>query len=225
MRPRGSLVLAGLALLAAGCGAGQTTASVTHPGGGAFPAPGDTTATAPATTTSVSTTTHGTGASPGGLAPTRGYGTYELCQGTCTGAVPSALRRPLSIPAADGGPCPVTLHPTGPVTPSTSTQVGFRRVTGSAWLAAAVTWAARGSYAGPVLIRGRQIGGGGAVGFGAGLRPYAELQLLDAGQQAPPVAGGGRAWVTDARIATAGCYAFQVDGTTFTEVIVFRAVT
>ena len=36
--------------------------------------------------------------------------------------------------------------------------------------------------------------------------------------------GGGRAWITYTRVRGGGCYAYQVDGTGFSEVIVFRAV-
>jgi hypothetical protein len=112
----------------------------------------------------------------------------------------------------------------GPVGPrQISAGVGFHTVPGSAWLGAQVTWVAAGSYRGPILIRGARLGGG-ALGFGSGARPYDELQLLDAGRGAPAVAGNGRAWVTYTRIPSAGCYAYQVDGTTFSEVVVFRAV-
>jgi hypothetical protein len=79
------------------------------------------------------------------------------------------------------------------------------------------------TYTGPVLIRGEMLGGG-ALGFGSGATPYDELQLLDAGKGAPHVAGGGRAWVTSTRIRSGGCYAYQVDGTGFSGVVVFRAV-
>ena len=87
-----------------------------------------------------------------------------------------------------------------------------------------MTWVAAATYAGPVLIRGAMLGGS-ALGFGAGTTPYDELQLLDAGQGAPRVAGGGRAWVTYTRVRAGGCYAYQVDGTAFSEVIVFRGIT
>jgi hypothetical protein len=96
--------------------------------------------------------------------------------------------------------------------------------TGSPWLGTRVTWAANATYAGPILIRGSEIGGTGALGFGSGSRPYDELQLLDAGRQAPPVVNGGRAWLSYTRVRSSGCYAYQVDGTTFSEVIVFRAI-
>jgi hypothetical protein len=162
-------------------------------------------------------------AAPGGLAQTAGYATYERCQGTCTGAVPAALRRPLKIPSADGGPCPITLNAQPASTGGASSGVGFRGVSGSPWMIAEATWRVPASYAGPLLIRGAMVGGG-ALGFGTGTQPYDELQLLDAGQGAPRVAGGGRAWITYTRVRSGGCYAYQVDGTSFSEVVVFRAV-
>jgi hypothetical protein len=87
-----------------------------------------------------------------------------------------------------------------------------------------VTWVAAGSYSGPLLIRGATLGEAGALGFGTGAVPYSELQLLDAGRGAPQVSGRGRAWITYTRVQSGGCYAYQVDGAGFSEVIVFRAV-
>jgi hypothetical protein len=94
---------------------------------------------------------------------------------------------------------------------------------GSAWKAARVTWVAATSYPGPVLIRGRRLGGSDAVGFGEGRTPYDELQLLATGSGAPAVPGEGRAWLSFTRVRGPGCYAYQVDGASFSSVIVFRA--
>ena len=167
--------------------------------------------------------TKGVPGAPAGLTQTAGYGSYERCQGTCTGAVPAALRRPLKLPTEDGGPCPITIHPQPAFTGKASAGLGFRSVSGSEWSIAEVTWAVPASYTGPLLIRGAMLGGD-PIGFGTGAVPYDELQLLDAGRGAPRVAGGGRAWVTYTRVRGGGCYAYQVDGTGFSEVIVFRAV-
>jgi hypothetical protein len=233
-------------LALAGCGVGtkqsSSTASPSTPDatntsssstGTGTSASGTGTAT---TATSGTTTTPGSGhdrgkkgnndlpAAPAGLVPTAGYGTYERCQGTCIGSLPAALRRPLSLPTDDGGPCPITVNASGPVSPhDLPAGVGFRSVSGSQWSEAEVTWTAAGSYTGPLLIRGAMLGGG-PLGFGTDAVPYDELQLLNAGLRAPRVAGGGRAWVTDTRIRTGGCYAYQVDGTGFSEVVVFRAI-
>lgn len=88
---------------------------------------------------------------------------------------------------------------------------------GSAWDGGRVTWTASG-YSGPVLIRGRELGGPHAVGFGEGHVPYDELQLLGRAMGSPP----GQ-WQSFTRVRGPGCYAYQVDGTSFSKVIVFRA--
>lgn len=234
-----------ITLALSACGTGATTsASRATTTAGATPT-GTATGTAPAgtgtaaTSSQAATTTgspssrgrggkehkgDGLPAAPAGLSQTAGYGTYERCQGTCTGAVPAALRRPLKLPAADGGPCPITLNARPASTGTPSAGLGFRGVSGSQWRIAEVTWRVPASYAGPLLIRGAMLGGG-ALGFGTGAAPYDELQLLDAGRGAPRVVGGGRAWITYTRVRAAGCYAYQVDGTSFSEISVFRAVT
>jgi hypothetical protein len=104
----------------------------------------------------------------------------------------------------------------GPLKPS-PTQIAVTSFIGSAWKGGRVTWQASG-YHGPILIRGGLLGGGGAVGFGEGHTPYDELQLLGNAMQAPP----GQ-WPSFTRVQGPGCYAYQADGTSFSEVIVFRA--
>ncbi|MGI8506753.1 MAG: hypothetical protein ACR2MK_08120 [Solirubrobacteraceae bacterium] len=163
----------------------------------------------------------GTPSAPPGLAPSIGYGTYELCAGTCSGSVPPSIRRPLHLPTGSGGACPVSAG-SGPVRASPSQRLATEHFIGSAWLGARVTWTAAPGYKGPVLIRGRRLGGPGVVGFGEGHAPYDELQLLDAGQGAPAAPKGGRAWLTFMRVRAAGCYADQIDGTSFSSVAVFK---
>ncbi|MGH2914070.1 MAG: hypothetical protein ACRDMX_03695 [Solirubrobacteraceae bacterium] len=200
--------------------AGATAAS---PATSSRPATGSTTTTAAATPPPGSVAHTPPVRPPAGLEPTLGYGTYERCQAACAGTVPASLRRPLAIPADDGGPCPVSFRADGPVSPDPGPVLGARSFQGSAWDGAKVTWTATPAYAGPILIRGRMLGGGGAVGFGGDVTPYDELQLLDAGRNAPGVARGGRAWLTYTRFPGPGCYVYQVDGTDFSEVLVFRA--
>jgi hypothetical protein len=246
VRRRGVAAAVGLLITVAmsACSVGSHASSST--GTGTAPSPGGTattqagstgTGTAETATTSTrSQSGHGHGtatraksnglpSAPDGLAQTTGYATYERCAGTCTGSVPASLRRPLHLPSDDGGPCPITISPPGPASPRLlPAGVGFSTVNGSDWSAAPVTWAVSGSYTGPLLIRGELLGGGDALGFGTGTTPYDELQLLDAGQGAPRIQAGGRAWVTAVRVRASGCYAYQVDGTTFSEIVVFRAI-
>jgi hypothetical protein len=110
------------------------------------------------------------------------------------------------------------------VLPTGITDLPVQRFIGSAWLGARVTWTAPANFTGPLLIRGRQIGGSGVVGFGEGHTPYDELQLLDSGHGAPAPGAGGRAWLTYTRVKSPGCYAYQIDSEKFSSVVYFRAV-
>jgi hypothetical protein len=93
----------------------------------------------------------------------------------------------------------------------------------SAWAIQQVVVLATSRYRGPVLIRGRRLGGPGAVGFGAGLVPVDELQLDAPGVSAPGQPAGWRVWLVLIRMRGSGCYAYQIDGTSFSHVIVFEA--
>ncbi len=97
------------------------------------------------------------------------------------------------------------------------TQLTLTPFLGSAWQGARVTWTASGNQ-GATLIRGHQLGGSQAVGFGEGHTPYDELQLDGRANGAPP----GQ-WPSFTRLRGPGCYGYQIDGTSFSEVIVFRA--
>jgi hypothetical protein len=156
------------------------------------------------------------------------------------------LRRPLHIPRiAPGSPCPVTparrvntnfgvgnfglAQGPGPVYP----LGGFPTLTfiyppepqqewyGSEWSGQKVLWIARPSYRGPVLIRGRQLDGIHNVRFGRRLNPSREMRLRSVGGSSP---GGWQNRASYARLRAPGCYAWQVDGTPFSRVIVFQAV-
>jgi hypothetical protein len=204
-----------IALVGSGCGSSSSTSTSSAPVSGASPG-----STAAVLRTAPAPLPAGTPAAPAGLAQTGGYGTYELCRGHCTGAVPASLRRTLHLPRAHGSGCPVSAGET-PVSVSGGPRLTTEHFVGSRWLAARVTWRAVG-YHGPLLIRGRRLGGAGAVGFGEGHRPYDELQLMNSGRGEASASGGGRAWLSLTRVRRPGCYAYQIDGTDFTRVIVFR---
>jgi hypothetical protein len=76
---------------------------------------------------------------------------------------------------------------------------------------------------GLVLIRGSQLDGPHAVGFslGDGSSAYTDLQFPPGKETGFP---GWRNWPSATRLQASGCYAYQVDGTTFSEVIVFRGL-
>jgi hypothetical protein len=183
------------------------------------------------TSTSIATSTTSSLApvaavAPDGLRAGGSYSSYDNCSGACSGSVPASIERPLHLSA---GGCAVSGTHTiagtdvlgsGPVGPAQSASQSFTSFINSPWSGVRVTWFASSAYRGPILIRGREVGGPHAVGFGLGNVPYDQLQLNDS---AGPTTGGTRQWPTFSRVRGAGCYAYQVDGTSFSDVIVFRA--
>lgn len=85
------------------------------------------------------------------------------------------------------------------------------------------------NYQGPILARGAQIDGGHPLLFNGGLdqlngfSPETITLLSQLRLESGP--GFGLPWPTfpsDLRMLTPGCYAIQLDGATFSEVIIFR---
>lgn len=155
-----------------------------------------------------------------------------------------ALHRDLHLPALGaGGRCPVSrLDPeitgerygiSGAVGPGpvyailgrASLQVGFRPAEWGRgrWGGQKALWFVHERYTGPVLIRGRRLGGWEWMRFDRGSRPAAEIRIepgetvLWRGQPA-----GSRGRPSYVRVRAPGCYAAQIDGTSFSEVIVFQ---
>lgn len=97
---------------------------------------------------------------------------------------------------------------------------------GGDWGGEKTLWYADPAYQGRALIRGRRIDGPGEVRFdyfdGQSLSPELRVDTRTARQPN----GQWPSWIgaTRLRLDSPGCYAFQVDGDTFTEVIVFRAI-
>jgi hypothetical protein len=152
--------------------------------------------------------------------------------------------RPLHVPQLNAGePCPVsrsrTLSPAfapglgdGPVYP-----VGFARrgvlafeypppknslFAGSEWGGQKVLWVSDPKYDGPILIRGEQLDGSNQVRFGQGSAAILQ-ELAFRRHSADNWEGGWRNFPSYARLRGPGCYAYQVDGAGFSDVIVFRA--
>jgi len=159
------LSVAAAALLFAGCGGSshssstsgpQSPPSTSRPTTAAGPAAKHHHAARPAPPAAPA----GPPPAPDGLRATTGYATYELCAGGCSGGVPASLRRPLRTPAS----CTPSA-PSGPVIVQGSDPLRATPFIGSGWQGGRVTWQASGAYSGPILIRGRQLAGAGAVGF------------------------------------------------------------
>jgi hypothetical protein len=103
-----------------------------------------------------------------------------------------------------------------------ATRSGVLRMrrSGSGWYFIKTLWFARPTYEGPVFIRGRQIDGSHQLFFGENhslVDPY-----LSPGPTAN-TAEGFRQWPGGTWLRAPGCYAWQIDGTSFSHVIVFKA--
>lgn len=192
------------------------------------------------------TATRGGGASTG--APTAGPGA-TVAPGSVWG---SLAARPLRLPAlAPGAACPTTPARQG-VSPDFPYAQGAgpvyaiaQRASGAVVFNSAASlgdsasgyggfkaiWEIQPAYTGPVLIRGARIDGPGALEFNGGLgqpattpsgmEPRQSELRIDGQSVSPP---SWPTWVAFTRLTTAGCYAYQVDGTSFEEMIVFQAV-
>jgi hypothetical protein len=87
------------------------------------------------------------------------------------------------------------------------------------WGGNKVLWYVSPQHQGPILVRGHQLDGPNEVRFEFGDVPPVELAFM-AGASDPSDWTNVPSYT---RLRAPGCYAYQVDGTTFTEVIVFLA--
>ncbi len=83
---------------------------------------------------------------------------------------------------------------------------------GSEWSGDKVLWFVSPTTVGPVLVRGGRIDAPGEVRFDLDMNPSPELRL-------PETLGHP----STTRVRAAGCYAYQVDGQSFSYAVVFRA--
>jgi hypothetical protein len=93
---------------------------------------------------------------------------------------------------------------------------------GGPWTGGKVFWYVRPNYRGRVLIRGRRLDGPQRLGFNGRQLPARELRIdrydtVSWEGQAP----GSRGIPSDVRVRMPGCYGVQIDGTTFSRVVVF----
>lgn len=161
----------------------------------------------------------------------------------------AGLLRPLHLPhIAPGSRCPVSRVDhriqfarrfgvgtpglgTGPAypigLPSGNLRLAPAKNFGSrSWAGQKVLWLVLPSYRGPLLIRGARIDGSGLIRFQQGSVPPKQLRIPVGGSQATPgfpVPKGTRYTPSTTRVRGPGCYAYQIDGTTFSHVVVFHA--
>ena len=147
-------------------------------------------------------------------------------------------QRPLHLPTiAPSSPCPAahghTVSPNyglalgdGPAYPVGLGETGTlpissaRNFYSQEWGGSKVLWVIDTThYDGPVLIRGHQIDGLNELRFERGDIPPLQLWL------APnPGTDGWTSQPSYTRVRALGCYAYQIDGASFSKVIVFQAV-
>jgi hypothetical protein len=151
------------------------------------------------------------------------------------------LHRPLHVPTlAAGAPCPtpssrpypvasaMTLNGGGPayLLGVANAPGGVIDITRSfpdsrGWMGQKTPWVVRSSYRGPVLIRGVRIDVPGelrfAIGYGQHLLELRWPRGVDVNQSR---GGPYRGFAATTMFRSAGCYAFQADGTTFSKVVV-----
>jgi hypothetical protein len=177
----------------------------------------------------------------GGLSRPTTYAQTCHLDGSCpdvpSGSVPPAIRRPLHLPKLEGGACPVSplgRYSTsgfsayavgrGPVRPLVAPagrqpfahrSILFTPSPVAGWRSVKTLWFTSRGYDGPILIRGRRLGGDGTLAFGGATPRIVDPQL--------PPAGAARTYTGATWVMSPGCYAWQVDGTSFSTVIVFRA--
>ena len=117
---------------------------------------------------------------------------------------------------------------TGPVYPGLGATSGLLNTTkdtqyGSQWQGQKVFWYVVPSHRGRVLIRGRRIDGPGWLGFNGTRAPREELRI----EPYDTVSWSGqprysRGIPSAVRALSSGCYGVQVDGKTFSKVIVLQ---
>jgi hypothetical protein len=163
------------------------------------------------------------------------------------------LHRPLHLPTvAPGAPCPVSgvgrinfarygvpkgigpgpAYPIGFGQPGSQLQFTYPPdpagpFAGSLWSGAKVLWFIAPRYRGPVLIRGGRLDQPGRLRFDRGKVPPREMRISKNARGGYPPGYknvGQRYRPSYTRLRAPGCYAYQIDGTTFSRVIVFQAV-
>jgi hypothetical protein len=91
------------------------------------------------------------------------------------------------------------------------------------WRGQKTPWLVPLAYGGPVLVRGTRIDHLGPVRFAKGFGQHL-IELRYAAGESNGTAAGHRFLASASLFRSAGCYAFQVDGRSFSRVIVMRVV-
>ena len=155
-----------------------------------------------------------------------------------------SLHRPLHLPKlSPGAACPVSRvdrrvawkrtnifggagigrGPVYPALPSAFFMALRDEQYGGPWFGSKVFWYVLSSYRGPVLIRGRRLDGPERLGFNGQRTAGRELRI--APHQSVSWDGqprGSRGVPSGVRVLVPGCYGIQIDGTSFSRIVVVR---
>lgn len=124
------------------------------------------------------------------------------------------------------------LYLAGPVTDSPKVPIMAGH---GGWHTQKVIWTVSGDYGGPLLLRGGRVDGAGPLRFqhyldaagptgsGPGAHGFHRLLYVRSGLQAS-APGAIQTYPADIYLRAPGCYAVQVDGEGFSEMLVFHAV-
>jgi hypothetical protein len=161
------------------------------------------------------------------------------------GTLPATLLRPLTFPAWRAGQaCPTSpgrqlttdsfsgiALGTGPVRPIIASGSASDASRGIAdlvestsahpWLEVKTLWTSAPSYQGPIVIRAKRLDSHGVIAMGE--QPTVDVLVVPPG----PTLNGSSGWRTapgGTWVMAPGCYAWQIDGLTFSYVITFQAV-
>jgi hypothetical protein len=143
-----------------------------------------------------------------------------------------------TYPAGAGFSDPYTAVGAGPFTltgdgtvPVDFTPAANDEFLGTGWPGMKVIWRVDPDYVGPVLLRGARLDGPGQLRFGSytgtvgqGTPPGASFQAQAYPELGYPGEDSRPSAVTypsDIRVQSPGCYGLQVDGSNFSEVIIF----
>jgi hypothetical protein len=150
------------------------------------------------------------------------------------------LRRPLHLPKLKrGARCPLSpsrlwslttgqrLNGRGPAflvaTEPATIRMNFTYPDGQGWYAQKTPWVISREYGGALLVRGARIDRRGQVRFALGYGDHLRELYWEAGtDQSLKPDPDYRFLASSTLVRTRGCYAFQVDGETFSRVIVVR---
>jgi hypothetical protein len=161
------------------------------------------------------------------------------------GGVPVGLWRPLHLPVVTSGACPVSpvATPTTRVAPvlgvgpvffsagaydprdraaMLAPDPGSGVAAGTGWRVAKAPLLMRATFQRPIVVRGHRLDADGELGFSGdkGHRPYAAMQFASRARAIP--VGAYKALSVVVWVSTPGCYAIQIDSTSFSQAVVFR---